>query len=98
MKTQTSSPEAPAEEELPPTVLKAKAHSNDAISSLKRTLEEKSGPIVGIKLGKRRRSENSIDEQWENFLQEQNEEKPIDSSEPMKFGLSKRQKLNLAGE
>lgn len=52
--------------------LKTKAGSDGAISTMQRILRDKTAPITGIKLGKRRRSENQcIEASWQDFLKDQ---------------------------
>ena len=91
MQTVTSSPDVGMEEEFMPALNK-KSNSDDVMISMRR-LQEKTVPFNAVKLGKRRRSENEacLDDQWQNFLNDQNDE---DSIKDQSFGQSKRQKIS----
>ena len=78
-----------------PEPVARKVKSDDVISSIKNTLDAKAKPLRrGVKLGKRRRSENESNDDCLQDLLQQDDEQPNDA----KFGLSKRSKVNLAGE
>ena len=95
MQTETSSPEAGMEEESMP-ILNKKSDSDDVMNHMRR-LQATTVPLDAVKLGKRRRSENEcIEDQWQNLINDQTDEEAATNLEHS--CLSKRQKINLAGD
>ena len=93
----TSQPsDADMQEEMSP--IKVKSKSDDVIASMQH-LRAKVNPITGVKLGKRRRTDECLEETLQDLVNDQtNQKSEASNAAYLKFGVTKKQRLDLADQ